>query len=143
MDFRYHAVLLRARFEENRDIKDELLAKRILEEGWEEYHATRCPFPFKCKIRRIFRSQLMFRSYGTGRCGIRKGRSYLRYRKFVCIRNYFNLDLKSARMCYFYLLSYCQFLTSLLFLLPVSLHCNQSGLMVTTEKSFQKFSQLY
>ncbi|THD23035.1 NADH dehydrogenase [ubiquinone] 1 beta subcomplex subunit [Fasciola gigantica] len=47
VDFRYHAVLLRARFEENRDIKDPILAKRLLEEGWEEYHATRCPFPFK------------------------------------------------------------------------------------------------
>ncbi|KAF7256092.1 hypothetical protein EG68_06689 [Paragonimus skrjabini miyazakii] len=47
LDFRYSAVLLRARFEENRDIKDEILAKRLLEEGWKEYNATRYPFPFR------------------------------------------------------------------------------------------------
>ncbi|GAA49146.1 hypothetical protein CLF_102582 [Clonorchis sinensis] len=42
------AVLLRARFEENRNIRDEILAKRILEEGWKEYNATRFAFTFKC-----------------------------------------------------------------------------------------------
>ncbi|KAG5443467.1 ndufb9, NADH-ubiquinone oxidoreductase [Clonorchis sinensis] len=47
LDFRYKAVLLRARFEENRNIRDEILAKRILEEGWKEYNATRFAFTFK------------------------------------------------------------------------------------------------
>ncbi|CAL8100096.1 unnamed protein product [Calicophoron daubneyi] len=47
IDFRYHAVLLRARFDENKDIKDEVLAKKLLEEGWKEYNSTRFAFPFK------------------------------------------------------------------------------------------------
>ncbi|XP_018654718.1 hypothetical protein Smp_177970 [Schistosoma mansoni] len=48
LKYRYHAVLARARFEENRNIKDEILARKLVEDGWAELKQIEAPFPFKC-----------------------------------------------------------------------------------------------
>ncbi|KAH8866642.1 NADH dehydrogenase [ubiquinone] 1 beta subcomplex subunit 9 isoform 3 [Schistosoma japonicum] len=47
LDYRYHAVLIRARFEENRNIKDEILARKLVEDGWNEFERVRSTFQFK------------------------------------------------------------------------------------------------
>ncbi|CAH8873749.1 unnamed protein product [Trichobilharzia szidati] len=46
LKYRYNAVLARARFDENKDIKDEVLARKLLEDGWAELNATKHPHPF-------------------------------------------------------------------------------------------------
>ncbi|KAK9873390.1 hypothetical protein WA026_022453 [Henosepilachna vigintioctopunctata] len=43
--FRYHAVLMRAEFEKNRDIKDMRQAKKLLEDGEEELFQNMHPIP--------------------------------------------------------------------------------------------------
>ncbi|CAH8655022.1 unnamed protein product [Schistosoma margrebowiei] len=47
LKYRYHAVLMRARFEENRNIKDAILARKMLEDGWDELKQIEAPYPFK------------------------------------------------------------------------------------------------
>lgn len=47
--YRYHAVLLRARFDENKDEFDMVKAKQLLADGEEELFLKRHPQPFKCK----------------------------------------------------------------------------------------------
>ena len=46
--YRYHAVLLRARFDEYAGEQDMVKAKVLLEKGEEELFLTRHPQPFKC-----------------------------------------------------------------------------------------------
>uniref|UniRef100_A0A0X3NZM7 NADH dehydrogenase [ubiquinone] 1 beta subcomplex subunit 9 n=1 Tax=Schistocephalus solidus TaxID=70667 RepID=A0A0X3NZM7_SCHSO len=46
LEFRYEAVLLRARFDENRNIKDVVQAKKLLEEGWAELKKKKFAFPY-------------------------------------------------------------------------------------------------
>lgn len=48
--FRYQAVLMRQRFEENRDIKDMRIARQLLENGEEEVFQKRHYQPKKCAI---------------------------------------------------------------------------------------------
>jgi len=45
--YRYHAVLLRARFDEHKDEKDMVKAKQLLQEGEEEMFLKAHPQPFK------------------------------------------------------------------------------------------------
>lgn len=45
--YRYHAVLLRARFDENKDELDMVKAKQLLANGEEELFLNRHPQPFK------------------------------------------------------------------------------------------------
>jgi len=45
--YRYHAVVLRARFEENKDEKDMIKAKQVLQSGEEELFLNQHPQPFK------------------------------------------------------------------------------------------------
>jgi hypothetical protein len=47
--YRYHAVLLRARFDEHAGERDMMKAKQLLEQGEEELFLNRHPQPFKCK----------------------------------------------------------------------------------------------
>ncbi|CAH8643906.1 unnamed protein product [Schistosoma guineensis] len=47
LKYRYHAVLMRARFEENRNIKDAVLARKMLEDGWAELKQIEAPYPYK------------------------------------------------------------------------------------------------
>ncbi|CAH8656112.1 unnamed protein product [Schistosoma bovis] len=47
LKYRYHAVLMRARFEENRNIKDAVLARKMLEDGWTELKQIEAPYPYK------------------------------------------------------------------------------------------------
>lgn len=46
---RYLHMQIRKRFEENRNIKDYRLAKKLLEEGKQELHDNRAP-PINCKL---------------------------------------------------------------------------------------------
>ncbi|CAH8652359.1 unnamed protein product [Heterobilharzia americana] len=46
LKYRYYAVLARARFEENRNVKDPMLARKLLEDGWEELKLTATPWTF-------------------------------------------------------------------------------------------------
>ncbi|KAL3318568.1 ndufb9, NADH-ubiquinone oxidoreductase [Cichlidogyrus casuarinus] len=46
LDYRYKAVLMRQRFEQNRNIMDEVKAKKVLEEAWREYEAKKSPYNF-------------------------------------------------------------------------------------------------
>lgn len=48
--FRFHAVVLRARFDANKDIKDLRQAKELLNEGEEELFKGTHYQPWKCKI---------------------------------------------------------------------------------------------
>jgi NADH dehydrogenase (ubiquinone) 1 beta subcomplex subunit 9 len=45
--YRYHAVVLRARFDQNKDEKNMVKAKQLLESGEEELFQNRHPQPFK------------------------------------------------------------------------------------------------
>jgi NADH dehydrogenase (ubiquinone) 1 beta subcomplex subunit 9 len=45
--YRYHAVLLRARFDEAKDEKDMIKAKQMLQDGEEELFLNQHPQPFK------------------------------------------------------------------------------------------------
>ncbi|CAH8674384.1 unnamed protein product [Schistosoma haematobium] len=47
LKYRYHAVLMRARFEENRNTKDAVLARKMLEDGWAELKQIEAPYPYK------------------------------------------------------------------------------------------------
>jgi NADH dehydrogenase (ubiquinone) 1 beta subcomplex subunit 9 len=47
--FRYEAVLLRQRFEENRDIKDVRIAEQLLESGEQELFKKQHYQPKKCE----------------------------------------------------------------------------------------------
>jgi hypothetical protein len=47
--FRYQAVLLRARFDENAKITDMSKAAELLKQGEEELFLTQHPIPKKCK----------------------------------------------------------------------------------------------
>lgn len=47
--FRYEAVLLRQRFEENRNVKDMRVAKQLLEDGEQELFKKQHYQPKKCK----------------------------------------------------------------------------------------------
>lgn len=48
LEFRYEAVLLRARFDQNKNVTDVLKAKKILEDGWAELKKNKAAFPFLC-----------------------------------------------------------------------------------------------
>ena len=49
-EWRYEAVLLRQRFEANRNIKDLRVAKVLLEQGEEELWKGRHPKPVVCEL---------------------------------------------------------------------------------------------
>lgn len=56
--FRYEAVLLRQRFEENRNVKDMRIAKQLLEDGEQELFEKQHYQPKKCeyndKVHKVF-----------------------------------------------------------------------------------------
>lgn len=47
--FRYEAILLRARFDKNKDETDIVKAKKLVEEGQKELFENLHPQPIKCK----------------------------------------------------------------------------------------------
>ncbi|PAA55041.1 hypothetical protein BOX15_Mlig025187g2 [Macrostomum lignano] len=47
LDYRYHAVLLRQRFDENREVEDPIKAKALLESAYSELQAKKSYFPFR------------------------------------------------------------------------------------------------
>ena len=53
--YRYEAVLMRQRFEENKDERDMIIAKQLLMEGEAELARLRHPQPMKCKSSGQFR----------------------------------------------------------------------------------------
>lgn len=48
--YRFHAVLLRERFDEKKDIKDMRVARKWLQQGEEELFLKQHPQPFTCKL---------------------------------------------------------------------------------------------
>jgi hypothetical protein len=63
--FRYEAVLLRQRFEENRNVRDMRVAKQLLEEGEQELFKKQHYQPKKCeyndkKVYKVFFLVLLF-----------------------------------------------------------------------------------
>ncbi|VDM30364.1 unnamed protein product [Hydatigera taeniaeformis] len=46
----FEAVLLRARFDRNKDVKDPVKAKKLLEDGWKELQKNKAAFPFLCNF---------------------------------------------------------------------------------------------
>ncbi len=48
LEYRFEAVLMRARFEENRNVKDPIQAKKLLEDGWAELKKNKFAFPYLC-----------------------------------------------------------------------------------------------
>jgi NADH dehydrogenase (ubiquinone) 1 beta subcomplex subunit 9 len=46
--YRYHAVLLRARFDESKGEQDMIKAKKLLQAGEQELWLKQHPQPFKC-----------------------------------------------------------------------------------------------
>ncbi len=40
---------MRARFDQNKDVKDPVKAKKLLEDGWAELKKTKAAFPYLCK----------------------------------------------------------------------------------------------
>lgn len=51
--FRYHAVVLRERFDENKTIKDMRIARKLLSDGEEELFIKQHPQPFACMSHKI------------------------------------------------------------------------------------------
>lgn len=49
IEFRYHAVLMRARFDEHKDEKDMKLAFKLLEAGEKEFWERQHPQPYICE----------------------------------------------------------------------------------------------
>lgn len=47
--FRYHAVLLRERFDANKDVKDMRVARKLVEDGEAELFHKAHPQPIGCK----------------------------------------------------------------------------------------------
>lgn len=49
-DYRVQAVLMRQKFEENRNIKDPIKAKQVLDEAREKFEYIRHPDPIRCEF---------------------------------------------------------------------------------------------
>ncbi|KAM3188191.1 hypothetical protein ACTXT7_000770 [Hymenolepis weldensis] len=45
-EYRYEAVLLRARFDQNRNVTDTKQAKKLLDDGWKELQKNKAAFPY-------------------------------------------------------------------------------------------------
>lgn len=50
LEYRYEAVLLRARFDQNRNVTDPVQAKKLLDDGWSELQKNKAAFPYLCKL---------------------------------------------------------------------------------------------
>jgi hypothetical protein len=58
LEYRYQLVLMRARFDANKDVKDTRMAQYLLADGCRQAWANRFPMPYRCWFEKKFIGKL-------------------------------------------------------------------------------------